>query len=83
MKLQSFLHKAFFHSLKTDKAFLPQDIVSIRAATILRLLGNKMNQFNTRVKKSEPGLRKQLKIDVKTISKLDFSLKYEYIYMFF
>ena len=35
-----------------------------------------MIQFNTRVKKSEPGLRKQLKIDVKTTTKLEFSLKY-------
>ena len=55
-----------------------------RAATILRLLGNKTIQFSTRVKKSEPGLRKQLKIEVKSTRKFDFSLKiYEYIYMFF
>ena len=47
----------------------------IKAATILRLLRNKTIQSNTRVKKSEPGLRKQLKIDVKSTTKLDFSLK--------
>ena len=39
----------------------------LRAATILRLLGNKMIQFNTRGKKSEPGLQKQLKIDLHLI----------------
>ena len=46
-----------------------------KAATILRLLGNETVQSNTRVKKSEPGLQKQLKIDVKSTTKLDFSSK--------
>ena len=36
---------------------------------ILRILGNEMFQFNTRGKKSEPGLRKQLNIDIKSITK--------------
>ena len=45
-----------------------------RAATILWLLRNKTIQFNTRVKKSEPGHQKQLKIDVKSSTKLNFSL---------
>ena len=36
-----------------------------KAATILRLLGNKTIQFNTRGKKSEPGLREQLNVDVR------------------
>ena len=44
----------------------------IKAATILRVLGNETIQSNTRVKKSELGLRKQLKIDVKSTTKLDF-----------
>ena len=44
-------------------------LVLIRAATILRLLGNETIQLNTRGKKSEPGLRKQLKIDVKSTTK--------------
>ena len=47
----------------------------IKAAMILWLLGNETIQSNTRVKKSEPGLRKQLKIDVKSTTELDFSLK--------
>ena len=45
-----------------------------RAATILGLLGNETIQFNTRVKKTELDLRKQLNIDVKSTTKLDFSL---------
>ena len=51
-----------------------QDILCIsgRAALILRLLGNEMIQFNTRVKTTEPGLRKQLKIDIKSATKFDF-----------
>ena len=57
--------------------------VTCGAATILRLLGNETNHFNTRVKKSEPGLRKQLKIDVKTTTKFDFSLKYMNILIYF
>ena len=39
---------------------------------ILRLLRNEMIQFNTRVKKSELGLQKQLKIDLKTTTKIIF-----------
>ena len=45
-----------------------------KAATILRLLGSETIHFNTRGKKSEPGLRKQLNIDVKSTTKLFFSL---------
>ena len=45
-----------------------------KAATILRLLGNETIQFNTRGKKSEPGLREQLNIDVKSTTKFYFSL---------
>ena len=33
-------------------------IIASKAATILRLLGNETIQFNTRVKKSEPAIRK-------------------------
>ena len=54
-----------------------------KAATILRLLGNKTIQFNTRGKKSEPGLRKQLNIDVKSAIKLDFFFKYINIFIYF
>ena len=43
-----------------------------RAATILRLLGNKTFQFSTRGKKSETGLRKQLTTDVKSTTKFIF-----------
>ena len=39
---------------------------------ILQLLGNETIQSKTRVKKSEPGLQKQLKIGVKTTTKFDF-----------
>ena len=46
----------------------------IRAATILRLLGNETIQFSIRGKKSEPGLRKQLNIDVKSTTKFNFFL---------
>ena len=45
-----------------------------RAATILRLLGNETIQFSIRGKKSEPGLRKQLNIDVKSTTKFNFFL---------
>ena len=38
-----------------------------RAATILRLLRNETIQYNTRGKKSEPDLRKQLNIDIFSI----------------
>ena len=54
----------------------------LRAATILRLLVNEMNQFN-RGKKSKPGFRKQLNIDVKSTTKLDFSFKYINIFIHF
>ena len=46
----------------------------IRAATTLQLLGNETIQFNTRGKKSEPGIRKQLIIDIKSATKINFSL---------
>ena len=55
----------------------------IKAATILRLLGNKMIQSNTLVKKSEPGLRKQLKIDIKSNSKIRFFFKNMNIFVYF
>ena len=45
-----------------------------RAATILRLLRNETIQFNTRGKRSEPGLRKQLNIDVNSTTKFYFFL---------
>ena len=54
-----------------------------RAATILRLLGNETIQFNTRGKKSEPGLRKQLNIDIKSTTKLFFFVKYMNIFIYF
>ena len=50
-----------------------------KAATILRLLGSETIHFNTRGKKSEPGLRKQLNIEVKSTTKLIFFFKYLYI----
>ena len=50
---------------------------------ILRLLGNEMNQFNTRGKKSALGLQKQLNIDIKSTTKFDFSLKYMNIITYF
>ena len=50
---------------------------------ILRLLRNETIQYNTRVRKSEPGLRKLLKIDVKSTTKFDFSLKYTNIFIYF
>ena len=43
-----------------------------KAATILRLLGNETIHFNTRGKKSEPGLRKELNIEVKSTTKFMF-----------
>ena len=51
-------------------------IVINKAATILRLLGNETIQFSTRGRKSDPGLRKQLSIDVKSTTKLKFLFKY-------
>ena len=48
--------------------------ITIRAATILRLLGNETIEFNTRGKKSEPGLQKQLNIDVISTTKFSFFL---------
>ena len=53
------------------------------AATILRLLGNETIQFNTRGKKSEPGLRKQLNIDVKSTTKFYIFFKYMNIFIYF
>ena len=53
------------------------------AATILRLLGNKTIQFNTRGKKSESGLRNQLNIDVKSTTKFYFFFKYMNIFIYF
>ena len=47
-------------------------LILIKAATILRLLGNETNQFSTRSKKSEPAIRKQLNIDIKSTTKLNF-----------
>ena len=58
-------------------------LVSNRAATILRLLGNETIQFNTPGKKSEPGLRKQLNIDVKSTAKLILFFKYMHIFIYF
>ena len=57
--------------------------MATKAATILRLLGNETIQFNTRVKKSEPAIRKQLKIDVKSTANLFFFFKYVNIFIYF
>ena len=58
--------------------------VSNKAAKILRLLRNETIQLNTRGKKSEPGLRKQLNKDIKSTTKFYFFLQiYEYIYIFY
>ena len=53
----------------------------IKAATILRLLGNETNQFSTRSKKSEPAIRKQLNIDIKSATKLNFFSNYMKIFI--
>ena len=58
-------------------------LLKSRAATILRLLANKTIQFNTQGKKSEPGLRKQLTIDVKSTTKFYFFVKYMNIFIYF
>ena len=50
---------------------------------IFRLLGNEMIQFSTRVKKTEPCLQKQLKINIKITTKFDFSLTYMNIFIIF
>ena len=42
-----------------------------------------MIQFNTQGKKSEPGLQKQLNIDVKSTTKFYFFFKYMYIFIYF
>ena len=55
------------------RRYLKNNIIT-KAATILRLLGNETIQFNTRGKKSEPGLRKQLNIDVQPTTKFNFFL---------
>ena len=55
-----------------------------RGATILQVLGNETIHFDTRVKKTKPGLRKQLKIDIKSVTKFYFSLNiriYSYIFL--
>ena len=57
--------------------------VKSKAATILRLLGNETIQLNTRSKKSEPGLRKQLNTDVKSTTKFYFFFKYMNIFIYF
>ena len=53
--------------------------LEIKAATILRLLGSETIHFNTRGKKSEPGLRKQLNIDENLLQNSFFFFKYLYI----
>ena len=57
-----------------SKCELSLKVLQIKAATILRLLGNETIQFNTRGKKSEPGLRKQLNVEVKSTTKFNFFL---------
>ena len=42
-----------------------------------------MIQFNTRGKKSDPGLRKQLNTDVKSTTKFNFFFKYMNIFIYF
>ena len=54
----------------------------VKAAAILRLLGNETIQFNTQGKKSEPGLRKQLNIDVKSTTKFYLFFKYMSIFIY-
>ena len=54
-----------------------------RAETILRLLGSETIQLNTRGKKSEPDLRKQLNIDVKSTTKFYFFFKYMNMFIYF
>ena len=54
-----------------------------KAATILRLLGSETIHFNTRGRKSEPGLRKQLNIDVKSTTKFIFFFKYMNTFIYF
>ena len=50
---------------------------------ILRLLGNETIQFNTQGKKSEPGLRRQLNINVKSTTKFYLFFKYMNIFIYF
>ena len=59
--------------------------INTRAATIIRLLGNETIQFNTRGKKSEPGLRKlkQLNIDVKSTTKFYFFFNCMNMFIYF
>ena len=59
-------------SIKTGLYQLVLFSLLIKAATILRLLGNETIHFNTRGKKSEPDLRKQLNIEVKSTTKFKF-----------
>ena len=49
-----------------------KSLLRSKAATILRLLGNETIHFNTRGKKIEPDLRKQLNIEVKSTTKFKF-----------
>ena len=57
--------------------------MTTKAATILQLLENETIQFNTRGKKSEPGLRKQLNINIESTTKLYFFFKYMNIFIYF
>ena len=59
------------------------NLVLSKAATILRLLGSETIQLNTRGKKSEPDLRKQLNIDVKSTTKFYFFFKYMNMFIYF
>ena len=68
-------HSVFSQHLKQIKyQMLVVVHLQSKAATILRLLGNETIQFNTRGKKSEPDLRKQLNVEVKSTTKFNFFL---------
>ena len=64
----------FFPVCNRFKLWDVQTWADSKAATILQLLGNETIQFNTRGKKSEPGLRKQLNVEVKSTTKFNFFL---------
>ena len=83
--LEYFYNTSVFTIFYQTKAQGPASFntLRIRAATILRLLGNETMQFNTRGKKSEPGLRKQLNIDAKSTTKFNFFFKYMNICIYF
>ena len=72
-----------FHTIKIHNGLQNFLGISNRATTILQLLGNEAIQFNTRGKKSEPGIRKQLNTDVKSTTKLNFFFKYINIFIYF